>query len=175
LTAFAFIMANAAAGYSLGDISSLLFSADASAAPLFKKEKQAAPHVLAKPFAALAKTSDNAFAETARAQEAAGMRRKDAGEEKLQAAEAMGAADISDPVVDLLAPPRIVYRIPSPLQILKARSTLLPPHLPGCIPRVAPATAPRLHPAPLLQLQYSRVKLQPPPSVALFQPGSSCE
>jgi hypothetical protein len=105
VTAFAFIMANAA-GYSLGDISSLLFSADASAAPQSKKKKQAAPPALANPFAAHAKTSDNAtaFAETARAQVAAGMRRKDAGEEKLQAAEAMGATDISDPVGVLLVP-----------------------------------------------------------------------
>jgi hypothetical protein len=98
-------MANAA-GYSLGDISSLLFSADASAAPQSKKKNQAAPPALANPFAAHAKTSDNAtaFAETARAQVAAGVRRKDAGEEKLQAAEAMGATDISDPVGVLLVP-----------------------------------------------------------------------
>jgi hypothetical protein len=108
VAAFAFIMAIAAAGYSLGDISSLLFSADASAdnaaAPQSKKKKQAAPPALANPFAAHAMTSDNAFAEAARAQAAAGMRRKDAGEEKLQAAEAMGATDISDPVDVLLAP-----------------------------------------------------------------------
>ncbi len=65
MTAFAFIMANAAAGYSLGDISSLLFSADASAAPQSKKKKQAAPPALANPFAAHAKTSVNAFADGA--------------------------------------------------------------------------------------------------------------
>jgi PBP1b-binding outer membrane lipoprotein LpoB len=85
-------MANAAAGYSLGDISSLLFSgcADASTAPQSKKKKQAAPPALADPFATHVKTADNAFAETARAQVAAGMRRKDADEEKLQAAEGSG-------------------------------------------------------------------------------------
>jgi hypothetical protein len=38
-------------------------------------------------------------------------------------------------------------------------------------------SARRLHPAPLLQLQYfrGRVKLQQPPSVALFRRGSSCQ
>ena len=68
----------------------------------------------------------------------------------------------------LFWPPRIVHHIPSPLQILNVRSKPLPLHMPGCIPRVSPATAPLLRPVPLLQLQYSRVKLQPPPSVAFF-------
>ena len=108
-------MANTAAGYSLGNISSLLFSADASAAPQSKKkkhEKQAASPALATPFAAHAKTSDNAYAEAARVQvaaatrlQAAGKRRKDAGEERMRAAEAMGATDISD-LVDALLPPQ---------------------------------------------------------------------
>ena len=107
MTGLAFIMANTAAGYSLGDISSLLFSADASAAPQSKKkkhEKQAASPALANPFAAHAKTADNAFAEAARAQVAAAARLQAAGEERMQAAEAMGATDISDPVDALLAP-----------------------------------------------------------------------
>jgi hypothetical protein len=70
VTAFAFIMANAAAGYSLGDISSLLFSADASAAPQFKKKKQAAPPALH------TRRRRTTRSQTARAQVAAGERRK---------------------------------------------------------------------------------------------------
>jgi hypothetical protein len=102
-----FNMANAAAGNSLGDISSLLFTADASAAPQSRKEKHENPEptpALANPFTAHAKMADSAFfAEAARAQVASARllaAGKDAGEERMQAAEAMGATHdlISDPV-----------------------------------------------------------------------------
>jgi hypothetical protein len=101
VTALDFIMANTAAGYSLGNISSLLFSADASAAPQSKKEKHdkyASSPVLTNPFAAHAKTADNVFADATRAQvaaaarlQAAGKRRKDAGEEKMRRVGSWGA------------------------------------------------------------------------------------
>jgi hypothetical protein len=138
-------MANTAAKYSLGDISSLLFTADASAAPQSKKkkhEKQAAY-----PFAAHAKTEDNAYAEAARAQVVAAERLQDAGEEMMQSAEAMGARDILDPD-DALLPPqdRASHPVPTsnPQSALEAASSVYSGMYSTCCSgyRSAPASRP---------------------------------
>ena len=162
-------MANTAAGYSLGDISSLLFSTDAPAALQSKKkkhEKHAASPALANPFggiAAHAKTADNEFAEAARAQAAADVRLQNAGVEMMQSAQAMGARDISDPVDALLAPQdRASHPVPTsiPQSALEAASSVFAGMYSTCCSgyRSAPASRP----------DAGILKLQPPPSVAFF-------
>jgi RNA recognition motif-containing protein len=95
VTTLVFIMANAAAAYSLGDISSLLFSADASAAPQSKKKKHEKHAPSPAPTNPFATHTENPFAAAAREQvavaaqlQAESKRCKNASEEKLDAAHA---------------------------------------------------------------------------------------